>query len=194
MAMNDKLLAFLSQRRSAKAATLSEPGPDDVQLETILRIGARVPDHKKLAPWRFIVFRGGARARMGEVFVAACLAEDDPSASEIRLETERTRFLRAPVVIALISSIKDKPGVPEFEQILSAGAVGLNTCLAANALGFGSQWLTEWIANSPRVARELELTPHERIAGFIYIGTCLETQGDRDRPDMTRVVTFWPEA
>lgn len=191
--MNETLVAFLSQRRSSKAAMLTEPGPDQEQLETILRIGARVPDHKKLAPWRFIIFRGAARARMGEVFAQACLDEDDPQASAIRLETERTRFLRAPVVIALVSSVKDKPGVPEFEQVLSAGAVGLNTCLAANALGFGSQWLTEWIASSPRVARELELSASERIAAFIYIGTAREQQSERDRPDMSRVVTYWPE-
>lgn len=191
--MNETLVDFLSRRRSVKAAMLSEPGPDSAQLETILRIGARVPDHKKLAPWRFVVFRGAARARMGEVFAAACLEEDDPTASEVRLATERDRFMRAPVVIALISSVKEKPGVPEFEQVLSAGAVGLNTCLAANALGFGSQWLTEWIATSPRVVRELELAGNERIAGFIYIGTATESQSDRDRPDLARVVTYWPE-
>lgn len=191
--MSNPLLDFLSTRRSVKAALLGEPGPTDKELRTVLRVGARVPDHKKLAPWRFIVFAGAARTQIGEVFAKACLEEQDGEASSVRLTAERARFERAPVVVALISTIQDKPGVPEWEQILSAGAVGLNTCLAANALGYRSQWLTEWMAYSPSVAVALGLRSNERVAGFIYIGTSAERPADRDRPDMETIVSYWSE-
>lgn len=188
------LTAFLATRRSVKAAMLGEPGPSADEIQTILTIGSRVPDHKKLSPWRLIVFSGGAREKVGEFFAQACLVDDDPEASETRLSTERARLTRAPLVIGLIFSPVDKPGVPEWEQWLSTGAVGLNLCLAANALGYGSQWLTEWVSSSPTVWQSLELAPDERIAGFVYIGTALERLPDRERPDLQRVVTYWPEA
>ncbi|MEO1205958.1 MAG: nitroreductase [Pseudomonadota bacterium] len=190
-ARNEPVLSFLSQRRSVKAQLLTEPGPDASQLQTIITIGTRVPDHKKLTPWRFIVFQGAAHGRMGDSVAQACLEEEDAAASEVRLETERNRLLRAPLVLALISRTVEKPGVPEFEQVLSTGAVGLSVCLAANALGFGSQWLTEWIAYSPHVQKTLGLGDGERIAGFIYIGTPRERLADRGRPDVESVVTYW---
>jgi len=185
------VFSFLASRRSVKANLLCEPGPSDAELREILTVGARVPDHKKLEPWRFIVFAGAAREQMGEVFAKACLAEQDAEASPVRLETERQRFLRAPVVVAVVSSIKDNPAVPEWEQTLSAGAVGFSTCLAANAKGYGTQWLTEWICYSEGVRGALGLTGGERIAAFIYIGTPRERLDDRDRPDLNRIVEHW---
>ncbi|MEL7047516.1 MAG: nitroreductase [Pseudomonadota bacterium] len=190
--VNEEVVTFLSTRRSVKAGLLGDPGPSAEELDRILRIGTRVPDHKKLTPWRFIVFQGRARERMGEVFAACCRTESDPDASDMRLATERARFLRAPLVIALISVKVEKPGVPEFEQVLSTGAVGLSVCLAANALGYGSQWLTEWISTSRGVKESLELQETEQIAGFIYIGSALERLADRDRPELDRIVTHWP--
>jgi len=185
------MLDLLLSRRSVKAAQMREPGPEREELDKILTAATRVPDHKKLVPWRFIVFEGDARARFGHVLAKACSLEDEMEPSPMRLQTERERFMRAPVVVALISSLKDKPGVPELEQTLSCGAAGQNLCLAANALGYGTNWLTEWVATSPYIAQALELSKRERIAGFIYIGTPTARQPDRDRPDLASVVSRW---
>src|SRR5690606_13655493 len=114
------LIGLLLTRRSAKPALLREPGPTPDELQQILTAASRVPDHKTLAPWRFIVFEGEARAKFGEVLAEVCAAEEeDPS--HVRLDTERARLTRAPVVVAVISRIIDKPGAPEWEQILSTG-------------------------------------------------------------------------
>ncbi|MBS0241750.1 MAG: nitroreductase [Proteobacteria bacterium] len=187
----NETLQLLARRRSAKAALLAAPGPSAAELEAILTIAARVPDHKKLAPWRFIVFEGAARARFGEVLAATLKAEDRETPSEMRLETERQRFLRAPVVVAVISRVVESAGAPQWEQILSAGASTYNLCLAANAMGYGTCWITEWYAYSKGVATALGLGANERAAGFVYIGTEREKQPDRDRPDMAKIVTRW---
>ena len=134
--MSQETIELLLRRRSAKAAMLSEPGPTPAQLETILIAASRVPDHKKLEPWRFVLFEGDARAAFGRVLLKACLAEEKETPSAARLETERTRLLRAPTVIAVISRVTPNPGAPEWEQVLSCGAACFNLCLAANALGF----------------------------------------------------------
>lgn len=190
--MHQATLDLLARRRSVKADKLVEPGPDASQLERILTIAARVPDHKKLVPWRFVVFSGDARAAFGEKIAAACQAEETSPPSEYRLETERRRLARAPVVVAVISRIIAKPGAPEWEQILSAGAACYNLCVAANASGFGTCWLTEWIAYSPAIRSALGLGDNERVAGFVYIGTSSETPEERDRPQLTNIVTHWP--
>ena len=189
--MNHSLFDFLSLRRSVKPDKLSGPAPTADELGQILTVGTRVPDHKKLAPWRFIVFEGEARARMGDVFADACAKEDKDPPSEVRLNFERGRFLRSPVVIAVVSSPKPHPGAPEWEQVLSAAAVCFNTCLAANSLGFGTCWITEWIAYSPAVKSAMKLAEHERIAGFLYIGRAAETPGERERPNVRELVERW---
>ena len=189
--MSQETLELLLQRRSTKAAMLGDPGPSPQQLETILTAAARVPDHKKLEPWRFIVFEGDARGAFGKVLLEACLAEEKETPSAARLETERTRFLRAPTVVAVVSRVAPNPGAPEWEQVLSSGAACFNLCLAANALGFGTCWITEWYAYSPAVRRGLGLADSERVAGFVYIGTAKEVQPDRDRPQLARIVTRW---
>ena len=190
--MDHPLLGFLASRRSVKPDKLLAPGPSAEQLALILTIGTRVPDHKKLAPWRFIVFEGPARARMGDIFAEACRLEEKEPPSRMRLDVERGRFLRAPLVMAVISEIKPKPGAPEWEQVLSAGAACFQTCLAANALGFGTSWITEWIAYSPAVRAALQLTDSERVAGFIYMGTAVEKPEERERPDVASLVNYWP--
>jgi nitroreductase len=189
--MSQETLDFLLQRRSAKAALLGEPGPSPAQLQTILTAAARVPDHKRLEPWRFIVFEGDARAAFGRVLLKACLAEEKETPSAARLETERTRFLRAPTVVAVISRITPTPAAPDWEQILSCGAACFNLCLAANALGFGTCWITEWYSYSPAVREGLRLAPNERMAGFVYIGTAKERQADRDRPQLDKIISRW---
>jgi nitroreductase len=190
--MNTPIFEFLAARRSVKPDRLAGPGPTAEELSRILTTGARVPDHKKLSPWRFIAFEGEARAAMGEVFAKACEAEEREPPSPVRLELERGRFLRAPLVVGVISSPKLRPGAPEWEQVLSAGALCFNICLAANALGFGTSWITEWIAYSPAVRQALGLGDNERIAGFIYIGRAMEQPEERERPVIDKLLTRWP--
>lgn len=189
--MENPVIAFLSARRSVKPDRLAEPGPTSAELDTILTIAARVPDHKKLVPWRFIVLEGEARARLGEVVAEACIAAEKEPPSHVRLQTERTRLMRAPVVIAVVSRVTAHRSAPDWEQILSAGAACFNLCLAANALGYGTSWITEWIAYNEAVGAALHLAGHERIAGFIYIGTPMERPDERERPALADIVSRW---
>lgn len=189
--MDATTLALLKSRRSVKPDLMSAPGPSPAQLEEILTIAARVPDHKKLVPWRFVVFEGDARRAFGERIAEACKAEDTMEPSEIRLEAERNRFMRAPVVVAVISRVTPKPGAPEWEQILSAGASAMNLCIAANAMGYATCWLTEWIAYSPRIREALALAGNERVVGFVYIGTATSRPEERPRPALADVVSRW---
>lgn len=190
--MNTAFFEFLAARRSVKPDRLAAPGPTPEELNKILTVGTRVPDHKKLSPWRFIVFEGDARAAAGEIFATACEKEEREPPSHVRLDMERARFLRSPMVIAVISSIKPRPGAPEWEQVLSAGALCFNLCLAANALGFGTSWISEWIAYSPTVREAFGLKDNEKIAGFIYVGTPMEPPDERERPKVEALVAHWP--
>ncbi|RUO99203.1 nitroreductase [Hyphomicrobium sp.] len=190
--MNTAFFEFLAARRSVKPDRLAAPAPTPEELNKILTVGTRVPDHKKLAPWRFIVFEGEARAAAGEIFAKACEKEEREPPSHVRLDMERARFMRSPMVIAVISSAKSRPGAPEWEQVLSVGALCFNLCLAANALGFGTSWLSEWIAYSPSVREAFGLAEHEKVAGFIYIGTPMEKPDERERPKLEALVKHWP--
>ncbi len=181
-------LTLLAQRRSTLAKDMGEPGPDAKQLETLLKIGARTPDHGKLFPWRFIVFQGEARAKFGEMLESR-FREIEPEAPAERFELERGRFLRAPVVIAVVSDTDETHKVPEWEQILSAGAVCQNLLVAAAAMGFGAQWLTEWYAYDKPMKSALGLAPGERVAGFVYVGTPQVPAQERPRNDPR--VTHW---
>ena len=189
--MENPIIAFLSARRSVKPDRLVAPGPSPAELDTILTIASRVPDHKKLAPWRFIVLEGEARARLGEVVADACIAAEKEPPSHVRLETERMRLMRAPLVIAVVSRVTPHRSAPEWEQVLSAGAACLNLCLAANALGYGTSWITEWIAYNAAVGAALHLADNERIAGFIYVGTPTERSDERERPALGEIVSRW---
>ncbi len=188
--MSETALNLLLARRSVVANKLGVPGPDAQQLRQILTAAARVPDHKKLVPWRFILFEGGARDAFGQVLADACKS-NEPDAGETRLETEAGRFLRAPVVVAVISSPVDNPGAPEWEQVLSAGAACQNLLIAANAAGFSGQWITEWYAYDKQVCAALGLQESERVAGFVYIGTALEKPEERDRPNLDEITLSW---
>jgi nitroreductase len=185
-----EMVDFLQRRRSAKVKTLSGPGPTREQIDSILQIAARVPDHGKMVPWGFIVFEGEARTRAGGYLMNAWL-EEDPEAAPAKLALESERFLRAPVVIGVVSSIKESPKAPEWEQVLSAGAVCFNLCLAANAMGFATSWLTEWYGYSPAFYASMGLGKTERFAGFIYIGTAQEQIEERERPDMKAITTYF---
>jgi nitroreductase len=191
--MENPVIAFLSKRRSVKPDRLVAPGPTPAELETILTIASRVPDHKKLAPWRFILLEGEARSSLGHVVAEACVAAEKEPPSHVRLETERTRLMRAPLVIAVVSRVTPHRSAPEWEQVLSAGAACFNLCLAANALGYGTSWITEWIAYNKAVGTALGLGNNERIAGFIYIGTPAERSEERERPALSEIVSRWPK-
>lgn len=189
--VNTSVIEFLENRRSNLAKAMGEPGPSQAQLEHWLAIATRVPDHRKLAPWRFVVFQGTARADFGQ-HIAAAFLKANPDMPADRAIFEGQRFLRAPLVIAVISSPKDCPrGTPEWEQLLSSGAACYNLCLAAQASGFGAQWLTEWYAYDEDVQSALELSDAEKVAGFIYVGTPAEPSKERARPDPHGLTTYW---
>lgn len=179
---------LLRTRRSSRIIDLVEPAPSAQDLETILTIASRVPDHGKLAPWRFIVFEGEGRARAGAAF-ASVLAAKDPGISEKRLEDERNRFLRVPLVVGVVSSAAPHVKIPEWEQVMSAAACCQNMLIAALALGYGATWISEWPTYDAEARAALGLSAHERVAGFIYMGTATQKLEDRPRPDLAQIVT-----
>jgi len=181
-------LELLTTRRSFKAVELSGPGPSAAEIDTLLTVAARVPDHGKLAPWRFIVFEGEARRAAGDAIAAAFQAKY-PDAKPEHVEAERNRLMRAPLVVAVVSRAGPHVKIPEWEQILSSGAAAMNLVLAGHALGFGANWITEWYAYDRAVLDALGLEPHERIAGFVHIGTPPGPPEDRPRPALSEIVT-----
>lgn len=188
---NAGTLALLLSRRSGSAKAMTGPGPSKRELALILRAAARVPDHGKLAPWRFIVFEEGARARFGTT-LADIVRADDPGPSEERLRSERERFLRAPVVVGVVSRVREGIPIPEWEQVLSAGAACQTLVIAVHAMGYVANWITEWCAYHPRVLEHLGLKSGERIAGFIYIGSAATPLEERKRVDAESLVTYYP--
>jgi nitroreductase len=179
---------LLLSRRSGSAKAMQEPGPSGEQLAQILQAGARAPDHGKLFPWRFIVIEGKGRERAGDILAEVMQAE---GARDKQVEEERGRFLRAPVVVGVVSAAREQHKIPVWEQELSAGAVCQNVLIAATALGFVGNWITEWYAYHPVVKDRLGLKAGERFAGFIYLGTAKEALEERPRPEMDRIVSFF---
>jgi nitroreductase len=158
-------------RCSVAPAFLAEPAPDDAALARILAAGASAPDQGRLRPWRFIVVRGEARARLGAVFAEA-LRRRDPAAPEAALEQERGRPLRAPLLLAVAATLdRQHAKIPEIEQILSTGAAVQNMLLAAHAQGYGGKWLTGANAYDNHVKAALGLAPDHRLVAFLYLGT-----------------------
>lgn len=189
----NEILKLLTQRRSLKPQQLAEPGPNREEMVKLLTLAARVPDHGKLAPWRFIVIAGEKRANLGAV-AAAALAGDQGGLSEEARANELQRFQRAPVVVALVSRTKPHPKIPRWEQQLSAGACAHNLLIASEAMGFSAVWLTEWCAFDRRILSELGLSAEERLAGFIHIGTPtidLAARTDRVRPEMGEIISYY---
>src|SRR5246127_2704820 len=179
-------LDLLKTRRSYKARELSGPPPSAAEIDTLLTIASRVPDHGKLTPWRFIVFEGEARRAAGAAIAAAFRAKY-PDAKPEHVEAERQRLARAPLVIAVVSRASPHVKIPEWEQVLSAGAAAMNLVLAAHAMGFAATWITEWYAYDRRVCAALGLKPHEKIAGFVHIGRSARPPEDRPRPPLGQI-------
>jgi nitroreductase len=181
-------LQLLKTRRSVKPMELKDPGPSDAELETILTVAARVPDHGKLTPWRFVVFSGDDRLRAGDAIASAFRAQR-PDATAEQIAFERNRLARAPLVVAVVSRAGPHVKIPEWEQVLSAGAAAMSLVLSAHALGFAANWITEWYAYDRAVLDALGLAPNERIAGFVHIGTPERPPEDRPRPALSDIVT-----
>lgn len=178
-------LSFLATRRSASAVTLDGPAPSEQQIADLIRLAARVPDHGKLAPWRFIVLDG-----VGKADYAARLEALAISRGDARAAAKLGKLKTPPMGIAVISSPRAHE-IPEWEQVLSAGAVCTTVLYAAQALGYGANWITDWYAYDDEAKAILGLTPSEKVAGFIFIGTAKEPPQERERPDVTRLVTIW---
>lgn len=189
MPVNAALKTYLETRRSTPAFQMTEPGPTRGEIEEMLKIASRVPDHGKLAPWRFIVYLGAARERISLELAKVAMA-NKPDMAEDMIQVEKTRLTRAPVVVAVVSCAAPHPKIPEWEQVLSAGAVCLNLTMAAHALGYASNWLTEWFAFDESVHPLLGVNSGERIAGFIHIGTPKMHPGERPRPELSDIVTY----
>lgn len=184
----------LDQRLSVPARQLGDPGPDEAQLERLLRSAVRVPDHGKLVPWRLLLVRGEARARLGEQ-LAGIHQRKDPGVAPAVVEKNRERFRNAPLVVVVVARIEeDHPKIPAQEQLLSAGCVAFNLLIGAQALGFGAQWLTGWPAYDERILALLGLSPDECIAGFIHIGTPATQPRERERPDPAALLQDWRPA
>lgn len=185
---NDDALAFLLTRRSRPAKTLTGPVPDREALTVLLTAAARTPDHGKLEPWRFIVLEKPALARLAAQIPAKGAAlgiADDKIAKAI------AQYGNADLAVAVVSSPKSSDKVPALEQLYSAGAVCLSLLNACLAAGWGANWLSGWASHDADFVQEhLGLAAHERIAGFIHIGTETNTPPDRPRPDLDAITTW----
>jgi len=181
-------LELLKTRRSVKPMELGGPGPTASEIETLLTIATRVPDHGKLTPWRFIVFEGDARLKAGET-IASVFRADHPEATPDQIAFERQRLARAPLVIAVVSRAGAHVKIPEWEQQLSAGAAAMSLVMAAHAMGYAASWITEWYAYDRRVLDKLGVAANERIAGFVHIGRPAKPPEERERPKLTDIVT-----
>ncbi|NCT68390.1 MAG: nitroreductase [Rhodanobacteraceae bacterium] len=184
-------LDLLNQRHSVPSRLLGEPGPDAAQLDALLRAAVRVPDHGRLMPWRLLLIRGEARARLGTELADLHLRKD-PAVAPAVLDKDRARFSSAPLTVAVIARIDEQhPKIPAQEQLLSAGCVAYNLLLGAQALGFGAQWLTGWSAYDRDAAALLGLAGNERVVAYVHIGTAQESAPERVRPELAEVVDEW---
>jgi nitroreductase len=190
MPRDETLVNYFKTRRSVGIAFLAEPGPSPAELDEILIIGTRVPDHGKYAPWRLVLISGDARVEAGEK-LAEIARRNRPGIDEQSLDIERRQFLPAPLTIGVIFSPRPNPKAPEFEQLLSAGNVCFNLCHAAFALGFAASWVTRWFGFDTAAQHMLGARGGERFVGFVHIGTPTVPPEDRERPALADVVTRW---
>lgn len=180
---NEEVLNFLKTRRSVPSKMMAGPAPQMSEIEEMLEIASRVPDHGKLAPWRFVLYSDAAKQRINKNIHARAVALN-PSLNEDLQEVERTRFPISQTIIGLFSVVKDHPKVPVWEQELSAGAAAMNLLMAANASGYDAQWFTGWYAFDDELTTGFDLRWQERIAGFIHIGTRQMPKSERPRPEL----------
>jgi nitroreductase len=185
--LTSPIIEFLLKRNSVPIPLLRDPAPTDAEIATIIEVATRVPDHGQLSPWRFILYRGQARSEIGKRLAALADTREGPL-PEGRLEKELTRFSRAPLVIGVVSSPKESPkNIPQWEQFLSGGAAAMNLVIAANALGYGTNWISNWYSDDQEGRAILGLAPHENVIGFVHIGTASGAAPERPRPDISRL-------
>ena len=184
--MPSPVIDFLLTRNSAPIHELKEPAPSDAQIATLIRIASRVPDHGRMEPWRFILYRGEAREKVGRMLAELAEKREGPL-SDVRREKELTRFSRAPLVVGVVSAPRQNPKIPDWEMQLSGGASAMNLVIAANAVGYGANWITNWYAYDEEGRRLLGLAPHERVIGFVHIGTFDGMVSERRRPDTSKL-------
>jgi nitroreductase len=184
MRMASPILDHLLTRNSAPIPELKEPAPSDQEIRTMLTAATRVPDHGRLAPWRFILYRGDVRKKIGEKLLELAEKREGPLPDN-RRNQELTRFSRAPLVIGVISSPKENPKIPQWEMFLSGGMAAMNLMHAANALGYGTNMISNWYSDTEEGRALLGLAPHERMIGFVHIGTYEGTAPERPRPDVS---------
>ena len=184
------MIDLLLRRRSLVAKNQTEPGPTHDEIELILRCATRVPDHARLTPWRIKVIQGQAQERIGKLWAEVYLRQQ-PDATAKEIEFEAQRPCRAPLLLFIHTQIESTDRIPRWEQILSGGAVCQNILVAATALGFASQWLSEWPAYDDEVKEAMGVSPTDQVLGFIYIGTAKEIPKERARPELVDVVEFW---
>ncbi len=180
-----EVLTFLATRRSTSAVTLAAPGPSSAELETLLRLATRVPDHGKLAPWRFIVLEGAGKAAFAAKLEALALARGDQTAA-----AKLAKLKIPPLAVAVISAPRPA-AIPQWEQQLSAGAVCATLLYAALAMGYGGNWITDWYAYDADARAILGLGETEQVAGFILVGTPREPPLERERPEPANLVSRW---
>ena len=190
MRPSQETLDLLLHRRSTTADCLRDPGPEQAELDLMLAAASRVPDHRRVVPYRFIIFKQDGRTRAGNI-LAAAFDKNCPDATDERIDLERRRFERAPIVVGVVCSVDRDHRTPEFEQLMTVGAVCQNLLIAASASGFAAQWLTEWYAFDANVTSAFGLVENERMAGFVYLGTAKENPKERRRPDTASLVTYF---
>ena len=188
-----EMLRLLAARRSLPLRSLVGPGPEEGELERLLTLAARVPDHGRLVPWRFILFEGDTRVAAGER-LDAVYARQHPDLPAGKAGMWAGYMARAPLLVVVVSRTDPRSKVPEWNQVLSAGAVCMNLIAAATAMGFAAHWLLKWPARNPEALALLGVGESERVAGFMHIGRPAERPPDRPRPDLGRVVTRWTAA
>ncbi|MEO9614427.1 MAG: nitroreductase [Nitratireductor sp.] len=186
--MASSIIDFLLTRKSPPIAELAEPGPRESEIEQMIRAASRVPDHGRLEPWRFILYRGEARKRVGEG-LAALAEEREGPLSEARREQERTRFSRAPLVVGVVSVPRSNPKIPQWEMFVSGGMAAMNLIHAASALGYGANVITNWYSDTPQGRALLGLAPDERVVGFVHIGSHPGATTDRPRPEPSAIMS-----
>jgi len=179
-----EVLAFLARRRSASAFTLSAPAPSEEEIADLLRLATRVPDHGKLAPWRFVILQGEAKAAIGDRLNALAQTRSDITKALASLG----KFNAPPLAIVVVAHVVTPSDIPEWEQVLSAGAVCSTLVNAASAMGYGANWITDWYSSDEAAKAVIGVQPGERVAGMVYIGTASEAPLERVRPDVERLI------
>ncbi len=188
--MNQSAVDFLLTRKSAPISVIHEPGPSEAELEGMIRIASRVPDHGLLEPWRFIVYRGAARHDIG-AFLAKRAGEVEGELTPQRIEQEKARFARAPLVVGVVSVPREHPRIPDWEKFLSASNAAFALVLAAHAYGYNANWVSNWYADDAPSRAFLGLAPQERAIGFVHIGTVDVAIPDRPRPEPSKVMSAY---